>query len=163
MKFANFQSGGFITDTVGNPLESKLAKHTSVQECNSFSPEFYRDCTKIQDFWKKSWKKIFFFEIFLIFFSHQECNSFLPEFYQDCTKIQNFWKKKFWNYFEISFHTRSVIPFHQNFTATLPKFMTCEKNWKKFFKNDWKKRENFLRTQRCNLPVSSLLDLLLSQ
>ena len=84
VQFASFQSGGFITVTVGNPLENKLAKRTSVEECNSFSPEFYRDRTKIQDLNKKN----------------------------------------IWNFVEIFFHTRSVIPFHQNFTATLPKFRT---------------------------------------
>ena len=42
----------------------------STQECNSFSPEFYRDRTKIQDM--------------------QECVSFSPEFYRNRTKIQDF-------------------------------------------------------------------------
>ena len=31
MRFASFQSGGFITVIVVNPPESKLAKRTSVQ------------------------------------------------------------------------------------------------------------------------------------
>ena len=45
-------------------------KIQDIHECVSFSPEFYRDCTKIQDI--------------------QECLSFSPDFYRDGTKIQDF-------------------------------------------------------------------------
>ena len=58
VRFVRFLSSGFTTMAVINPPENKLAKRTSVQECNSFLPEFYCDRTKIQDLNKKE------FEIF---------------------------------------------------------------------------------------------------
>ena len=37
VRFASFLPGGFITDIVVNPPESKLAKRTSVQWCDTSS------------------------------------------------------------------------------------------------------------------------------
>ena len=82
-----------------------------IQEVLLFSPEFYRDRTKIQDM--------------------QECVSFSPEFYRNRTKIQDFsishtggvsfftriLPRPYQNSGLFNFTYRSVLLFHQNFTA----------------------------------------------
>ena len=42
MKIVHVVPGGFTTMTVINPLERKLAKHTSVQWCD-FKEEFFKE------------------------------------------------------------------------------------------------------------------------
>ena len=77
-----------------------------------FSPEFYRDHTKIQGFHIQesvSFSPAFYYNHTKIQgFYMQEGASFSPEFYLDHTKIQGF-----------QFHIQEGFLFHQNFSETM--------------------------------------------
>ena len=90
-------------------------KIQDIQECVSFSPEFYRNRTKIQDFSfladRMPAEAYCYDRRCFVFFTR-----ILPRWDQNSGLL----KKKI----EIFFHIRSVILFHRNFTATVPKFRT---------------------------------------